>query len=519
MVTAGASSQIKPLAERLEQAAELPVEVWEQADRLARQLDDSPVVPLIGAGTSLDCGHALARDISKAMYGRYRSRFGTAAPPSDLANLDTDMGVVADALYTAGKQEGVIDALGLADKAKWPDKDSLSDHFCSYRVLARLAREGFFSEAITLNYDCAFERGLDDEGFLLSPWRAPIGAWLNQATVVPDGAAHVKLEKRGEMVVTKAHGCAATYRREMEGTPIGDARERVEEAIVVRRGQLLDWRTDLWARDLLADRARRHVILMLGISGQDPVIHIALTRVLEEVYRHLGGPGESCPEPRVVVIDRSPDTVALRTLIHQGCGGVKPDPGVVTHLEVPDGSSMTAVLTALATQMLVRRLEREGGPRLPQDPMLRIISLMVAAPASLRWAFRLERRSRGTEFHQRAILEQVGEKGYVPLSVGANRAIESLRVRRLLRERLNLGSETVQEAVRGHGFVAPWVGGRAFLPLGITPQELMAIPTSAFNDVARTFDVPAGLDLVVVAGEGEKLVGRSLPIGGAVEVP
>lgn len=518
MVTAGASSQIKPLAERLEQAAELPVGIWEEADRLARQLDDSPVVPLIGAGTSLDCGHALARDISKAMYGQYKSRFGATVPPSDLAALDTDMGVVADALFTAGKQKGVIDALGLADRAKWPDKDSLSNHFCSYRVLARLAREGFFSEAITLNYDCAFERGLDDEGFLLSPKRGPTGAWLNQATVVPDGAAHVKLEKRGEMVVTKAHGCAATYRREMEGTPIGDARNQVEESIIVRRGQLLDWRTDLWARDLFADRARRHVILMLGISGQDPVIHIALTRVLEEVYRHLGGPGETCPEPRVVVIDRYPDTVALRTLIHQGCGGVAPDPGVVTHLEVPDGSSMTAVLTALAAQMLVRRLEREGGPRLPQDPTLRIIALMVAAPASLRWAFRLERRSRGTEFYQRAILEQVGEKGYVPLSVGANRAIESLRVRGLVRAWLNLGDESIAEAVKGHGFVAPWRGGRAYLPLGVSVKELAAIPVAVAAEVARRFASPAGLDPVLVAADGSKLIGLSIRKGVMVDL-
>src|SRR5215203_1973850 len=517
MVTAGAFSQIKPLVERLKEAAALPGDIWEVADRLARQLDDSPVIPLIGAGTSLDCGHALASKISEAMYERYEAPSG-GAPPSDLAKKRADMGVVADALFNAGGQEAVVDALGLSDTTRWPDKGGLSDHFCSYRVLARLAREGFFSEAVTLNYDCAFERGLYDEGFLFSPRRGPVGAWLNQATVVPDGAAHVKLERRGEMVLTKAHGCAATYRHAMEEAPPKDAQDAIEEAIIIRRGQLLDWRTDLWARDLFADRARRHVILMLGISGQDPVIHIALTRVLEEVYRQLGVENP-CAEPRVVAIDRYPDTVALETLIHQGCGKVRPGPDIVTRLEVPEGSSMTAVMTALATQMLARRLEREGGPRLPQDPTRRIVCLMVAAPASLRWAFRLERRSRGFEFHQRALLEKVGEKGYVPLSVGAGRAIESLRVRQLLRERLNLGDETVEEAVRGHGFVAPWKEGRAFLPLGVTKPELEAIPTNALKEVARSFAVPENLDHVVVAADGIKLIGRSVQRGNTVKVP
>lgn len=516
MVTAGASSQIKPLVERLEQAAHLPSDIWEEAGRLARQLDDSPVIPLIGAGASFDCGHVAGAKVSEAMCKRYESRFGAEAP-SDLAEKADDMGVVADALFTAGKQESVIDALGLADPTKWPDIKGLSDHFCSYRILARLAREGFFSEAISLNYDCAFERGLEDEGFLFSPWEGPTGAWTNRATVVPDGAVHVKLEKRGEMVLTKAHGCAATFRREIKRELSEEERERVEEAIIVRRGQLLDWRTDLWARDLFADRARRHVILMLGISGQDPVIHIALTRVLEEVYRQLGEE-DPCLAPRVVVIDRCPDTVALRSLIHQGCGKKPPGPEIVTHLKVPKGSSITAVVTALATEMLALRLERKGGITLPSEPVPRIVALMVAAPASLRWAFRLERRSRGFEFHQRMLLEKVGKKGYVPLAVGAERAVESLRVRGLLRSWLKLGEETIDEAVASSGFVAPWRGGRAYLPLGVSAKELTAIPASTAREVARRFATPEGLDPVLVAAEGSKLVGLAVSKGALVEL-
>ncbi len=516
MVTAETILELKPLVERLEEAASLPQPLWDDADRLARQLDDSPVIPLIGAGTSSDCGHARASIISEAMYKEYEASPGQKSP-RDLEGKNDDLGVVADALFSVGDQEAVINALGLSDPVKWPDKTGLSDHFCSYRVLARLAREGFFSEAITLNYDCAFERGLDDEGFLFSPHNGPQGAWLNQATVVPDGATHVKLERRGEMVLTKAHGCAATYRRSMEGAPTGAEKEEVEEAIVVRRSQLLDWRTDTWVRDLFADRARRHVILMLGISGQDPVIHIALTRVLEEVYRRLRAE-DPCAEPRVVVIDRCPDTVALQSLIHQGCGRKPLAEGKVTSLEVPEEKSMTAVMVTLATQMLVRRLEREASSPLALDRQERIVSLMVAAPASLRWAFRLERRSRGFEFHQRALLEKVKEKGYVPLAVGAGRAAESLRVRRLIRNLLRLPKETIAEVIGNDGFVVSWKRGRAFLPLGMTTIELEAIPAAVIRQVAHDLPAPKSLDHVLVAADGPHLVGRSVQTGSRIDL-
>jgi hypothetical protein len=61
----------------------------------------------------------------------------------------------------------VVEALGLPDPALWPSADDIDPHFCSYRVLARLAREGVFEQAVTLNYDCAYEAGLKGEGFLI----------------------------------------------------------------------------------------------------------------------------------------------------------------------------------------------------------------------------------------------------------------------------------------------------------------------------------------------------------------
>lgn len=476
------------------------------------------MLPLIGAGTSIDCGQELASDVSEEMFKRLAATHGTSSL-TDLADSKDDMGLVADALFIKGGQESVIDALGLSEESSWPELDGYPEHFCTYRVLARLAREGYLSEAISLNYDCGFERGLDDEGFHFEPWTLHGREWLDHATVVTGASTHFQLDKRGEMVLTKAHGCASAYRREISAEPNEEEVDRIREGVIVRRGQLLDWRDDFWARDLFADRARRHVILLLGMSGQDPVIQIALTRVLEEVYERLGEQPNPCTQPRVVVVDRKPDTVALAGLAHIGCGRQPAGSQAVTKLQVPKDASMTAVLLALAAEMLAHRLESEGSLSLPSDREKKLVALMVAVPASLRWAFHLERRTRGAEFYQRASLERAKEKGYVPLGAAPMRAAESLRVREALRQRLEMkAAETLDEAVDGKGFVVSPRHGKAYLPLGVSRAELGAIPKADLAQPWKTFPTPAELDLVLVAADGTDLIGRSVQTGRGVVI-
>ena len=233
-VTQEKKPQTKPVAARLKEAVELPRGAWDDARRLARQLKDKPILPLIGAGASFDCGMEVAKPVAKRMFKWYVDHNGTAPHPSDLDREQGNLGVVADAIYSAGSQSQVIEALGLANRSDWPDAEDLKDHFCSYRLLARLAREGLIAEAITLNYDCCFERGLEDEGFLFSPWELQGRAWLDHATVVTDGTDHVQLDPRGQLVVTKAHGCAAGFRRTAnevkESVASPELRERMERA-------------------------------------------------------------------------------------------------------------------------------------------------------------------------------------------------------------------------------------------------------------------------------------------------
>jgi SIR2-like domain len=533
MPPVGPAAETKPktklAAERLQEAVELPDDTWKAARALAKQLKDRPILPLIGAGMSFDCGMETAKPVAQRMYRWYESNSGVATPPSDLKTSDTDLGLVADAVYAARDQKRVIEALGLADENDWPDAKGLPKHFCSYRVLARLAREDLIAEALTLNYDCCFERGLEDEGFRFAPWNLRGKTWLDHATVVADGTDHVQLDPRGQLVLTKAHGCAAAFRgalKEFEEAATVDRRlrekmEKAEEAIVIRRGQLLDWRTDFWARDLFADRARRHVILMLGVSGQDPVIHVALTRVLEEVYGHLGETnGEPCLDPRVIAIDRYPDTVALRALIHEGCGRRQVGEGVVTAIEVPNDSSMTAVLTALAVEMLACRLQREANVALPPTHLARVTSMTITVPASLRWAYFLERRLAGDGFLQRANLEQAGERGYVPLALDSTRVAASMRLRDQLRKQFKLsGDEGVDEALSNFGFIAVPKRGRAFMPLGVGVEELRAASVADLIAATNCFQVPLELEPVLVAGLGNDTIGRAVETGKEVTVP
>src|SRR4051794_35495132 len=64
-------SQRKSQREHLALAAALPAEVVENIRALAAQLHDKPVLPVIGAGASYDCGVRLASRIGHDLYVEY----------------------------------------------------------------------------------------------------------------------------------------------------------------------------------------------------------------------------------------------------------------------------------------------------------------------------------------------------------------------------------------------------------------------------------------------------------------
>jgi hypothetical protein len=503
-----------PLPDRLQEAVDLPPEIWDDAAKLALQLGDAAILPLVGAGASCDCGQPVASVVAEDMFSQYeqlaKSRSFTL--PSDVEDKKEDLGLVADALYLHGSQRAAVDALTLADQTRWPAEAEFEEHFCGYRVLARLIREGVFSEAISLNYDCGFERGLTDEGFRFEPTTFRGMKWLDHATVLTSARDHARPDRRGEMVLAKAHGCAATYRREMAVAADEETKANLREEVIVRRAQLMDWRSDFWARDLFADRVRSHVILLLGVAGQDPVIHIALTRILEEIYKNQASGGQG---PRVIAIDRKPRTVALESLVHQGCGCEPPPPGMVVQLQVPEDASLTSVLIAFAVELLAKRLSALGA-KLPPDRAQRVLTAMVDLPASMRWSYRLERRGHGVDFAQRVNLEASGGKGYVPVGGMSERAGRSLRVRASLVQSLGLPPQAVR-GIDGTGFLLHTRRGRAYLPLGVTSDELRSVARVDLEAAADELEPPEGVDPVLVAGRPGELFFRSADTGREVD--
>lgn len=203
-------AQVKTLRNHLDQAAALSPGRVRKIRMLARQLEDVAVLPVIGAGASHDCGMLSAAQLSQELYTNYKADPSFKNRPGYLARRKEDLGAVADAICLEREQAELVKSLGLDDRPCWPDVDGIEEHFCSYCVLARLAREGVLSEAVTFDYDCGFEAGLRDEGFQLLPDAFRGRKWRDHATVVADPATNADVERRGSFVLSKVHGCVVS---------------------------------------------------------------------------------------------------------------------------------------------------------------------------------------------------------------------------------------------------------------------------------------------------------------------
>lgn len=505
--------QVQTLEWHLARAVALSGPEIDAIGQLAKQLDGVPVMPVLGAGASYDCGTRLARDVAADMHAEYMADPSYTPRPSNHGDFTNDLGAVADAVHMVHGQRSVVTALGLHDRTLWPDAVDFEEHFCLYRVLARLARESLFEEALSFNYDCGFEAGLAHEGFMFSPTTMPGRQWNDHVTVITDAERNSRLEKRGAFSLIKAHGCASRYREALfSGTPSDP-----EESIIIRWTQLLDWRRDSWARDLLADRARRHVLVLFGFSGQDPVIHIALTRILEDVYA-AAQPGR----PRIVIAGRYPDTLTLRLLAHAGLADQPATPGDLTHIST-ESSSSTAVGLLLLTELLALRLGSifaHHGTPLPTSVEGRLAALAVAAPSMLRWSFLLRKPEPWLDYTQRINLAQAARQGYVPLMADPHATSRALRTRGRVRAMLGLhADETTTEALADDGFVAAPALGRAYLPVGLSHEVVRRSvgPGGELEQARMALRWPSDLDCVLVT---EDAAGpRGISIGSGKEVP
>jgi hypothetical protein len=503
-------SQVCSLQEHLDKAARLDATQIDEIRMLARQLQGLPVLPIIGAGASHDCGMRLASDIGKDLYTAYIND-GTYDSHDAVSE---DLADVAQAIYNAADQVAVVRAVGLPDPDLWPETGRVERHFCVYRVLARLAREEMFDEVIGFNYDCGKEAGLVDEGFLRSPHTSAGCQFRNHATVIADKATFCELQRDGALTYIKAHGCAERFRK----LAVTDE-AKAAETIVIRKSQLTNWRKDAWMQDRLRDCARAHVLLLIGFAAQDATIHGELQTILDEVFEEVP-PHDT---PRVVVIDWRPNTPTLHGLIKTGLGGRDAPDGVVTAIDVSRASATTtAVVLILLAETLRLRLQTHlahHGYALPDQIDPQLAALVLSAPLMLRWTYLLRSRT-DNQFIQKINLEQAAEGGYVPLMADPDATAVSLDTRVKLRHQLRLfDEEGTREAQNNHGFITQ--GGFAYLPVALSLDELLvACRPGGLVDPARAIlGYPTHLECVLVTNSPGDLRGVHIETGAEVAVP
>jgi hypothetical protein len=417
-------------------------------------------------------------------------------------------------MYHATNQVTAVNSIRLHEPAAWPRAEDITPHFCAYRVIARLVREGFLDGAVSFNYDCHTEAGLIAEGFQRSPYSVSGTRWLDHVDVITDRETHSALRPRGAYRLYKAHGCASRYRH----LASRDA-EAAAERIILRKDQLYNWRSDSWIRDIFRVLVRENVLLLIGLSGNDPVIAAEIQDTLRDVYT-----GEEVFDgtPRVITIDPSPNTTSLNAVIEYGLDRRPAGADTVTQISTAGGTT-TAAMLMLLSESIALRLEPDFTQHaftLPASLGPRISALTVSAPTMMRWSYILHPGPNRQHFmqHVNVNLYAAARDGYVPLTANPATTTHALRVRAELRSKLGKsGDETPSEALADHGFLVS--SGKAYLPVGLDSTQLAGAcrPGGLLDSARATLPHPHSLDCILVSNSVS--TGFNMHTGSKVPVP
>jgi len=493
-------------------------ETWAEIEQLARELKDRAVLPVIGAGGSFACGSEGAATLAEELYAKVANGgIKLDSPPEDIDRMRSDLGKMADAISLEHSPTAVLENLGFRDEHRWPTPNQVFEryqleaepHRCVYRVLARMAKERLLAESISFNYDCHYEGALLKEGFF-SPRRATHhNRWPEFFTVVADAESHASLAYRGEFVLNKVHGCVQTWRQRVE---IDE--QQATSSIIIRWSQLLDWRDDRWARDLFHDRARRHILMLIGFSGLDPVIQSTLQAVMREVG--LEQPKEGTA--RVRAIDVAPDTLTLRLLLRAGGGD---DVGSVRALRVSE--DLAATMLVLCASMVRSQLEdfardhsRAACLSIDHGPLLR--RLAISGPAMLRWTWSILAHRFGSP--GLTGLRERGDDYYIPLTADPLRTLEAFSIREELAARFGIAAELDAYTDAG-SFLTVTRAGKALMPLGLHDYEVAALADGSRDlpGLAIQLRSPSGeLDRAVVGRDPARKL-RAFSLETSAEIP
>lgn len=168
-----------------------------------------------------------------------------------------------------------------------------------HEVLARWAREGYLANTLTTNFDQLLEGAYRLTGM------DPVQLGPNSETLAARVEAFSRIGCAEDFLLTgggcrhsrvvKFHGCAGRYRdlretwMKKEWKPRQGITDEVSQLLSYTRGlvftfrEILYWRQDGWARDLVRSELRTKSAVLAGFSGNDPVLHDTFRGVYEEV--------------------------------------------------------------------------------------------------------------------------------------------------------------------------------------------------------------------------------------------
>ncbi len=501
------------------QVASIPPGTLDDINQLASELKDHAVLPVIGAGASVDCGQVGAKTLANELHKKMADGvLPLKERPDDFNEIADDLGKMADAIHLEHSADEVLKGLEFLDHKRWPSAREVAarfasqPHLCAYRVLARMAKERTITESVSFNYDCHFEGGLLREGFFMRHRASQHQRWPERYTVIANAESHAAVVHRGEFVVNKVHGCVETWRTDSPAEP-----DAAASAIILRWSQLLDWRKDWWSRDLLRDRARRHILVLVGFSALDPVIHSTLQAVMSEIAKGHPLAGIS----RLRSIDAYPNRLTLRMLLRVGRGNLG---GVQSiQVDVASGTSLAATLFALHAELIRARIVEfaQQNPidpaELPGDRSASLRRLAVSGPAMLAWTWAILMQGFGvTGFSG---LLELGDSYYIPLCAEPGRTLRAFSVRDELAARYDVPAESAAYTADGSFLTVPRAG-KAFMPLGLHGHEVMALADGIrdLTDIGVKLTSPVGsMDRIVVGRDSNrKLRAFSLETGSEV---
>ena len=505
-------SQIRSLEDHLDLALALEPDEVEGIRTLAEQLQGMKILPILGAGASHDCGMRVAGCIATDLHAECEADEELKADLQAVA--PNDLGGIAEAIYKhhGDCHQAVLEAIGMPDPQRWPGTREVEPHFCALRILARLIREHRgLGSAFSFNYDCCKEAALAAEGFSRSRERTAGLVWIDNANVFCTKEMYQDPQNSNGFELVKAHGCAEHYREAYEE----DQREEVGETIVIRAEQIETWADRLWARRSLDDRVQKSVLLLVGFSGQDKATAVELKEVLEDICK---SESDSTP-PRLVVIDRNPDTDELRELVDYGRGPRGGGESAVTKISTAK-TSTTAVLMVLLAETIALELQPSitaSGFALPADLDARLGLLTLSGPAMARWSFQL--RSENGAFMQRINVEMEDCDDYVPLRDGPEINVRAFMLREEMRAAMGFdGPEQLRDLAGTDGFIRH--RNCAYLPLGIRLNQVRrAHRSGALRHARDVLPWPEAIESILVCDEDGVRRGISIMTGEEVPVP